>query len=385
MHRIAEYGIAAHRSYKEGKSSDEHFEEKMSWLRQLLEWQREIPGTEELLESVKTDILQDQVFVYTPQGDIKELPSGSTPIDLAFRVHSNLGFRCIGAKVNGRLTPLDTNLQNGDTVEIVTSKTFRAPSLDWLNPSSGYVHAASAKQKIRQWFRRMERSENIENGRQLLAKALRRINIKIPENELIRILKYDTIDHLLFALGSGILSIAQFETKLVSNEEPQSLVHLKSLPETGPLTGNRVLGTGGLLTRKGLCCNPLPGDEISGYITRSRGVTIHRTDCANVINEQETERIVPVSWGSSRQLHFARVEITAVDRVGLLRDVTTLVSGGNVNIGSIVAGENSDGTAILSLILYVRGMDQLSRVFSKVESISGVLNVVHANWKSEKL
>ena len=380
MHHIAEYGIAAHRSYKEGTSFDEGFEHKMSWLRQVLEWQRKVPGTEEFLESVKTDILQDQVFVYTPKGDIKGLPSGSTPIDLAFQVHSNLGFRCIGAKINGRLVPLNTPLENGNTIEILTSRAFRAPSLDWLNPALGYVHTASAKQKIRQRIRRREKSESTENGKELLSKAIRRMPVKIPEKELVRILKFDNMDSLLIALGNGNLSIAQLESKLFTNDEPLPRITPKPLATGGFLTGIRVLGVGDLLTKKGLCCNPLPGEEISGFITRSRGVTIHRKSCPNIASEKEFERIVQVSWGPSHQFHSARIEITAVDRVGLLRDVTTLVSGENVNIASATADENPDGTAILSLTLYLKGLEQLSRVFSKIEGISGVLNIIHRNW-----
>ena len=380
MHRIAEYGVAAHRSYKEGKSLDEGFEQKMAWLKQLLEWQREVPGTEEFLESVKTDILQDQVFVYTPKGDIKELPSGSTPIDLAFHVHSNLGFRCIGAKINGRLVPFNTPLENGDTVEIVTSKTPRAPSLDWLNPALGYVHTASARQKIRQWFRRRQRSETTAHGKELLSKVLRRNASKIPENELIRILNFQTLEDLWVAIGSGNLSISQIETKLIPHDDHLPQTPPKSLPNSGALTGITVLGVGDLLTKKGLCCNPLPGDAISGYITRSRGITIHRKNCSNLTNEREPQRIVEVSWGPSHQLHSARVAIMAVNRVGLLRDVSTLVSGENVNIASISADENPNGTAILNLTLYVKGVDQLSRVFSKIEGISGILNIMHINW-----
>ena len=379
MHRIAEYGVAAHWGYKEGRQQDTRFEEKMSWLRQLLDWQRDVAGAEEFLESVKTDIFQDQVFVYTPKGDIKELPAGSTPIDFAYRIHTDLGHRCVGAKVNGRLAPLDTALQNGDTVEIVSTKLARGPTLDWLNPALGYVQTASAIQKIRQWFRRQERGASAERGRELLQKALRRLGISTTEEEVTRILKFDSSEELFVALGSGNLSGAQVEARLTAQEQPR-FPSVPPIPMVeGPATGIQVLGVGDLLTRTAACCNPLPGDEIIGYITRNRGVTVHRKDCPNILHEDEKERLVRVSWGPSQNLYPVRVEIIALDRVGLLRDVTTLVSAEKVNIASVVTTENPDGTAVVTLTLYTTGMDQVSRVFNKLEGISGTISVIRAN------
>ena len=379
MHNLAEYGVAAHWTYKEGVSKDGQFEEKMAWLRQLLEWQREVAGTDEFLESVKTDIFRDQVFVYTPKGEIRELPSGSTPIDFAYHIHTDLGHRCIGAKVNGRLMPLDTVLQNGDTVDVVTSKVARGPSMDWLNSALGYVNTASAHQKIRQWFHKLERSAHMEQGHELLTKTLRRLPRSITETDAMKALKFDSVDDLYIALGSGNLSAAQLENRLSPQQEeaPAPATNHTQPPES-PTTGIQVLGVGDLLTRTARCCNPVPGDEIIGYITRIRGITVHRTTCPNVINEDEKERLVAVSWGPSQNLHPVRVEITSWDRVGLLRDITTMVSGEKVNIAGVVTAEPGDGTAVITLTLYTTGVSQLSRLFSRLDGIKGVLNVNRA-------
>tara|TARA_B100000809_G_scaffold246016_1_gene273543 strand:- start:1326 stop:3512 length:2187 start_codon:yes stop_codon:yes gene_type:complete len=379
MHNLAEYGVAAHWTYKEGRSKDGQFEEKMAWLRQLLEWQREVAGTDEFLESVKTDIFRDQVFVYTPKGEIRELPSGSTPIDFAYHIHTDLGHRCIGAKVNGRLMPLDTVLQNGDTVEVVTSKVARGPSMDWLNSALGYVNTASAHQKIRQWFHKLERSAHMEQGHELLTKTLRRLPRHITESDAMKALKFDTVDDLYIALGSGNLSAAQLENRLSPQvEDAPAPATYHTQPPESPTTGIQVLGVGDLLTRTARCCNPVPGDEIIGYITRIRGITVHRTTCPNVINEDEKERLVAVSWGPSQDLHPVRVEITSWDRVGLLRDITTMVSGEKVNIAGVVTAEPGDGTAVITLTLYTTGVSQLSRLFSRLDGIKGVLNVNRA-------
>ena len=379
MHNLAEYGVAAHWTYKEGMSKDGQFEEKMAWLRQLLEWQREVAGTDEFLESVKTDIFRDQVFVYTPKGEIRELPSGSTPIDFAYHIHTDLGHRCIGAKVNGRLMPLDTVLQNGDTVEVVTSKVARGPSMDWLNSALGYVNTASAHQKIRQWFHKLERSAHMEQGHELLTKTLRRLPRHITESDAMKALKFDAVDDLYIALGSGNLSAAQLENRLSPQvEDAPAPATYHTQPPESPTTGIQVLGVGDLLTRTARCCNPVPGDEIIGYITRVRGITVHRTTCPNVINEDEKERLVAVSWGPSQNLHPVRVEITSWDRVGLLRDITTMVSGEKVNIAGVVTAEPGDGTAVITLTLYTTGVSQLSRLFSRLDGIKGVLNVNRA-------
>ncbi|MCE2463010.1 MAG: bifunctional (p)ppGpp synthetase/guanosine-3',5'-bis(diphosphate) 3'-pyrophosphohydrolase [Dehalococcoidia bacterium] len=364
MHQTAEYGVAAHWRYKEGSAGDVRFEDKMTWFRQLLEWHREVTGTEEFLESVKTDLFRDQVFVYTPKGDIIELPSGATPIDFAYKIHTELGHRCIGGKVNGRLVSLDMPLKNGDTVEILTTKVARGPSLDWLNSNLGYVRSASAREKIRQWFRKQERQANIQRGHDLLRKELKRLNASYDESEVARMFRYDTPEDFLAALGSGGITENQVVSRLTAQQEKPQEEHKPTLPLSRPTSGVEVMGVGDLLIQMGRCCNPLPGEEIIGYITRSRGVTVHKANCPNVLNEDEQERLVNVEWGQTKQLYPIRLTVQAWDRVGLLRDITTQVSEEGVNIASAVTTENTDGTSTTSLTLHTTGVDQLGRLFS---------------------
>ena len=378
LHQIAEYGVAAHWRYKEGRTSDLRFEEKMTWMRQLLEWQREVVATDEFIETVKQDFFQDQVFVYTPKGDIAELTAGSTPVDFAYKIHTELGHRCIGAKVNGRLVALDTTLQNGDTVEVVVSKTERGPSLDWLNPQRGYVVSGSARQRVRQWFRRQARSSNIKRGRELLRRELRRLNRQLKDEEVLTICKYDSMDELLANLGSGNLTESQVAHRLgqaIQGSEPAHIQPPYNLPLSSPSSGITVLGVGDLLIRIGRCCNPIPGDEIMGFITRNSGVTVHKKDCNSLKNEDEPERIVRVDWGEARELYPVRVKMKAYDRLGLLRDVTTLVSEEKVNIASVVTQELEDGTVTMELTLHTSGLDQLGKLFAKLEAVRGVTSV----------
>jgi len=378
MHQMAEYGVAAHWRYKEQGTPDERFEERMTWLRQLLEWQREVAEAEEFLEGVKLDLFQDQVFVYTPKGEIKELPAGSTPLDFAYRIHTELGHRCIGAKVNGKLVPLNTRLNNGDTVEILTAKVTRGPSLDWLNPDLGYVKTAHAREKIRQWFRRQERSANIERGREMLLKELRRLSTDLDPPEVARLMHMESVEDLYAALGSGALGIHQVTARLTAQQEGREKRPPTITPPVGPASGVEVLGVGDLLTRMARCCTPVPGDEIIGFVTRTRGVTVHRRDCPNVASAGEGERLIPVNWGRVQQLHPVRLHIEAWDRVGLLRDITTLVSEERVNIASVVTQEHDDSRASVYLTLYTTGLGQLSRLCAKLEGVQGVISVARS-------
>ena len=381
MHRIAEYGVAAHWRYKEGsplKGADVRFEEKMAWLRQLLEWQRDVTGTAEFIESVKQDIFHDQVFVYTPKGRIVELTAGSTPVDFAYKIHTELGHRCVGAKVNGKLVSLDTTLQNGDTVEIMNTKSDRGPSLDWLNPNRGYVRSATARQSIRQWFRRQERGANIQRGREMLRRELRRLNQKFEDSEVVALFKYDTIEDLLANLGSGGVTENQLAQRLAhARQEPEHPLAQKrtDLPLSSPTSGITVLGVGDLLTRMGRCCNPIPGDGITGFVTRSRGVTVHKRNCPSVEHEDEKERFVPVEWGQAKQLYPVRVTMRAYDRVGLLRDLTQNVSEEGVNISAVVTTQLSDGTVNMTFNVHTTGLEQLGKLFSKLEGVRSCISV----------
>ena len=381
MHQVAEYGVAAHWRYKEGRANDLKFEEKMTWMRQLLEWQREAAETEDFIESVKQDIFRDQVFVYTPKGDIVELAAGSTPVDFAYKIHTELGHHCMGGKVNGRLVSLDTALQNGDTVEIMTTKSNRGPSPDWLNPNLGYVKSASARQKVRQWFNHQARGSNIERGRDKLRKELRRLNLTLDDAEILKLVRFDTMEDFLLNLGSGGLTDGQLAHRLshAIRQEPDIPQPKPNLPLSSPSSGISVLGVGDLLIRMARCCNPIPGDEISGFITRARGVTVHKKDCKSLLNEDEPERIVEVSWGEARELYPVRVCIEAYDRVGLLRDVTVRVSEERVNIASVITRENPDGTVVMELTLHTTGLEQLGQLFAKLEGVRGVTSVSRAN------
>jgi GTP pyrophosphokinase len=378
LHQIAEYGVAAHWRYKEGKSGDQRFEEKMTWLRQLLEWQREVVATDEFIESVKHDFFRDQVFVYTPKGDIAELTAGSTPIDFAYKIHTELGHRCIGAKVNGRLVALDTTLKNGDTVEVVVSKAGRGPSLDWLNPNRGYVVTASARQKVRLWFRRQARGSNIQRGRELLRRELRRLHHRLSDAEVLSICKHDNMDDFLAALGSGNITESQVAHRLAQarQEAEPSIEQAKpNVPLSSPSSGISVLGVGDLLIRVARCCNPIPGDDILGFITRARGVTVHKKDCSSLRNEDEQERIVKVEWGKVQEMYPVRVKMKAYDRVGLLRDVTVAVSEEHVNIASVITQEHPDGSVTMELTLHTTGLDQLGKLFTKLERVRDVTSV----------
>ena len=378
MHQVAEFGVAAHWRYKEGKSSDVNFEEKMSEFRKLLEWQRDVTSTAEFIESVKQDILRDQVFVYTPKGRIVELTAGSTPVDFAYKIHTELGHRCAGAKVNGKLVSLDTSLQNGDTVEIMRSNADRGPSLDWLNPNRGYVRSAGARQSIRQWFNRQKRETNIRRGREILRREIRRLNEKYEDHEVLALFKYDTMDELLANLGSGGMSQSHLAQKLTEAEQkPEHPLTLNrgDLPLHSPSTGVTVQGVGDMLTRMGPCCNPIPGDEITGFVTRSRGVTVHKRDCPNVRREDEPERFIHVEWGREKEVYPVRITMLAYDRVGLLNDLTRNVSEEGVNIASVNTGGYHDGRVSMTLTVYTTGMEQLGKLFSKLEGIRGCISV----------
>ncbi len=373
MHRVAEFGVASHWRYKEGEKRDMHFEDRIGWLRQLIEWHRELSGAEEFLESVKTDIFIDQVFVYTPKGEIKDLPKGSTPLDFAYRVHTDLGHRCIGAKVNGRLVSLNYQLNNADVVEIMSTKTSRGPSRDWLNQALGFVQTSHAREKIRQWFKKQQRTENIELGRGMLDKTMRQLGIKFTEREkLAKLFKYDSLEDFYAAIGYGEISAHQIAVKLAVEQQQPRVV--ETTPSTQPTSSVTVRGVGDLLTHLAQCCHPVPGDEIIGYITRAKGVTVHRQDCYNVINEDEKERLVPVAWGETDSLYPVRIQVQAWDRVGLVRDITNLVADEKINIAAVSFTNNDDQTTATTLTLETRSLAQLGRLLAKIEGIKGVLS-----------
>ena len=383
MHKTAEYGVAAHWRYKEGGPRDKAFEERITWLRQLLEWQRETAEAEEFVEYIKTDLFHDQVFVFSPKGEVKDLPAGSTPIDFAFRIHSDIGFHAVGARVNGRLVPLTFKLQNGDVVEIVTSRTSRGPSRDWLNPNLGYVRTGNARSKIRQWFKRQERDENVLRGKEMVDRELKRLGVTQGDlmPELLKWFRADTADDFYASVGFGGIGLSQIAGRIalqVHRPEPdgEHFHGTATAPRQDSGHSIRVLGTGDILTQMARCCSPVPGDDIIGYVTRARGVTIHRADCVNVEHSTEAERFVDVQWGERGRLFPVSVKVEAWDRVGLLRDISTVVADEKVNIASLrIDEQKADRTVVVSITLETTGVEQLSRLFSKIESVQGVFAV----------
>ena len=374
MHQVAEYGVAAHWLYKEAGDHDTQFEEKMTWLRQLLEWQRDAGGAVEFIESFKTDIFQNQVYVYTPKGDVIELPTGATPLDFAYRIHTDVGHSCVGAKVNGKLVALNHPIENGDTIQVMTSKTARGPSLDWLNASLGYAKTSSAKTKIRQWFNRQERAGNVERGKEVFLRQLQRLDIDIDEEKASVVLRYHEVDDMFAALGDGTLTTERLVGRLTVGSTVPHVETKQGIPRTGPASGIEVLGVGDLLTSIARCCNPIMGDGIVGFITRGRGVTIHRENCPNILAEDESERIVSVDWGETKTLYPVRVQIKGWDRVGLLGDITSVVSNERVNIANI-ASEEYDDMSVISLTVYISGTDQLSTLYTRLEAVNGIISV----------
>ncbi len=383
MHRVAEYGIAAHWRYKEGTRRDVKYDNKIAWLRQLLDWQQDVAGAQEFVESLKTDIFRDQVYVFTPKGEIRELPAGATPLDFAYRIHTDVGHRCVGAKVNGRLVSLDYQLKNGEIVEILSSKTPKGPSRDWLNPNLNYVKTAHAREKIRQWFRRQQREENIARGKEILEKELQRMGLtKQGEADLAAIFKFERVEDFLAAIDAGDISPQNVALKLLGEQQPPAVAHAPTVEphpdgQRRPTASGsiQVQGVGDLLTRIARCCNPVPGEPIVGYITRGTGITVHRADCANVAAEDERERLVPVEWGKTRITYPVTIRLEAWDRDGLLRDVAGVVAEEKVNMSTVSAISHADRTCTIRATLEITDIEKLGRILSKLEGIRGALSV----------
>jgi GTP pyrophosphokinase len=380
MHRVAEFGVAAHWTYKEG-GKDASFDQKLSWLRSLLEWQNEVGDAESFLNTVKVDLFQDEVYVFTPRGDVINLPAESTPVDFAYRIHTEVGHRCIGAKVNGRMVPLDYALQNGEIVEILTSKGPHGPSRDWLS----YVKSASAKERIRKWFKTQRREENVAKGRDLLDKELHRMHrvnlADLPESKLIEITsahKFATVDDFMAAIGYGDLSPHAVVMRMALNLETPGgdLRTIPLIPQAQPSPRVLVRGEKGILTTIASCCQPVPGDAIVGYTTRGKGVTVHRADCVNAVNAQDSARVVPVDWESdATHLYPVAIKIEAWDRQGLMRDIATVVAENRVNMSALEVHVYDDKTAVVSATVEIDSLAQLSRLMEKLEGVRDVHTV----------
>ena len=381
MDQEAEYGVAVHWAYKENRNNAMNDRERISWLRQLVEWQGELAGADDFLETLRSDVFHDQVFVHTPKGEILALRSGATPLDFAFRIHTDVGYQCVGAKVNGRLARLSTPLENGDVVEIVTSRTARGPSRDWLNPALGYVTTQHARTKIRQWFNRQARTENIARGRDELERELRRLSLKLAkvESEVTEATRARSLEDALALIGAGDMTAHAVALKVASADEeelpPKPEVEVVETPATPSADAVHVLGGSNMLTRLAPCCSPQVGEDITGFITRSRGVTIHRSECPNILSVGGDDRVVPVRWNTFRGLTEARLKIMGWDRVGLARDVAAICADENVNMVSFVTGEPDRGAVTLTFTVEANGLRQLQRVMSKLDGVHGVMSV----------
>lgn len=383
MHFDAEYGVATHWKYKEKDQSkrdsrgDQAMDRKISWLRQMVE-EPQPEDPESFVALLKADVLQDLVYVFTPKGDILELPLGSTPIDYAYHIHTDIGHRCRGAKVNGKLVSLDYVLKTGDQVEILTTRQG-GPSRDWLNPNLGLVKTQRARSKIRQWFKRQARDQNISQGKSMLDKELRRLGLgDINLERLSKELEYRSIDHFYEAIGCGDMPIGKLVNHLTIGEredEDQDFLHI-SRPSVDPSRpageAVSVLGLKGLLTSIARCCNPAPGDAIVGYITRGRGATIHRQDCPNVLRIQDRERLVRVNWGEVKRTYPVPVRMKAYDRNGLMKDISTLISDEGINMTDIKVNVTRN-LAVLDLTLEVPDIAKLSRVLDRLENLPNVM------------
>jgi GTP diphosphokinase / guanosine-3',5'-bis(diphosphate) 3'-diphosphatase len=374
MHQNAEYGIAAHWRYKEGTHRDKSYEQRINWLRNMMEWRTDVNDAQEFVEGMKTDVFQDRVYVFTPRGDIIDLSAGSTPIDFAYHVHTDIGHRCRGARVNGKLVPLYQDLKTGDQVEILTAKRG-GPSRDWLNPNLGLVKTQRARSKIKAWFKKQEDEQNLAQGRATLERELQRLGITSTNYEkFARELGFKIPDDMFIALGCGDLSVNKVIRQLSETVETADILEA-TIPaqEAKPSTDVvEVVGLKGLLSSMARCCNPMPGDQIVGYITRGRGATIHRQDCPNILRRKDTERLLQVDWGNVERTFPVQITVKAYDRQGLMGDISTLLQGENVNIADVSVNYNRT-VADIKLVIEIRDLAQLSRVLTRIENLPNVL------------
>lgn len=399
MHRTAEYGIAAHWAYKEGNPNlvGGSFEEKMTFLREILDLQQETKDASEFVETLKMDFFSDLVFVFTPKGEVIELPAGSVPLDFAYRIHTEVGNRTIGAKVNSRIVPLDHKLKTGDIVEILTSKHSYGPSSDWVK----IAQSSHARSKIKQWFKKEKREENVQKGRDSIERELKRLALEPQQwmhedklQEVCRKFNFNDVEDMMSAIGFGGLTAAQVCTRLTEKlrkeAEEEKLLELttevKEMKKDKDLdrkkrqtNGVRVKGIDNLLVRFARCCNPVPGDEIVGYVTRGRGVSVHRTDCLNLRNElegEEAERIIEVEWEDAIEANFSvDIEITGMDRRGFLNEVLQVVSESKTNIAAVSGRSDKNKLALIHMTVLIRNTEHLHAVVEKIKRVKDVYTV----------
>ncbi|GAB1421327.1 bifunctional (p)ppGpp synthetase/guanosine-3',5'-bis(diphosphate) 3'-pyrophosphohydrolase [Anaerolineales bacterium] len=390
MHEKAEYGIAAHWRYKEGikDGKDKDFEDRIAYLRRLMEFGNEgHEDADEFMTTMKSEVFEDRVYAFTPKGDIVDLPIGATPVDFAYHIHTEIGHRCRGAKIHGRLVQLNYKLKTGDQVDILTAKRG-GPSMDWLNEDLGYVKTNRAKTKIRHWLKRQNREKHIAMGREGLERELKRLGVsdRLSFDSVAHLFEIDKIDDFLVAIGAGDINGAQITHRILEDErrrqraaefEAEILKPSGKSNINGENTGVSIMGTGGLLTNLAKCCNPMIGDAIIGYVTRGRGVTVHRADCSNMNNLKDSERLIDVSWGSSNNEQLFAVPVIALahDREGLLRDISTVIADEGVNISSVEVVRRQHIVTIY-LMVEIRNNHQLTRILNRIE---GIPSIVEAN------
>jgi GTP diphosphokinase / guanosine-3',5'-bis(diphosphate) 3'-diphosphatase len=397
MHRTAEYGIAAHWKYKEG-INDTEIEEKLEWIKDMVDYQKETKDAAEFMETIKLDLFSDEVFVFTPKGTVVDLPINSTPIDFAYRIHTDVGNKCVGAKVNGKMVPLDYKLNTGEIVEVVTSSTARGPSRDWLN----IAKSSQAKSKIKQWFKKTYKEENLEKGRDSFEKEIKRQGLiydevmKLEHLEVaLKRFNFPTADDMYAAIGSGALTAAQAVMRIkeeirkndVVKEDPLKAIekqiekqneNKKQIKSENKKPGINIKGEKDILVRFAKCCNPVPGDDVIGFITKGRGVSIHRQDCKNFANlaAVEPERVVDANWTGDHSANFlADVQIEAIDRPGLISEITTVLSDSKTMIRVINARTDKNQSAVINLTLQIGDIDALEKIMKNMRKIAGISDV----------
>ncbi|MFA6308577.1 MAG: bifunctional (p)ppGpp synthetase/guanosine-3',5'-bis(diphosphate) 3'-pyrophosphohydrolase [Clostridia bacterium] len=392
MHRVAEVGIAAHWKYKEGKSEKSDLDNKLAWLRQLLEWQKDMRDANEFVENLKMDLYSDEVFVFTPKGDVISLPASSTPIDFAYYIHSGVGNKMMGAKVNGKIVTLGYELQNGDIVEIHTSSSVHGPSRDWLK----IVKSSQARSKINQWFKKEKRDENIVRGKELIEKEIKRQGIKASylfKPELLETINkkysFNSNDDMYASIGYGAITankiISRLKEELRKTLKPEELALLELEPikkqekkkKCSPESGIIVKGIDNCLVRLSKCCNPVPGDKIVGYITRGRGVSVHRADCSNITeNLSEENRLIDVSWYKSENVSYkADITVLANERAGLLLEITNVINESKIPLKAINARTTRDQIVIINLTLEIEDTEKLEKIIKVIKKVDSVFEV----------
>jgi GTP pyrophosphokinase len=394
MHYTAEYGIAAHWKYKEGVHGKSELGEKLTWVRQMIELQEDSDDSKEFMDSLKLDLFRNEVFVFTPNGDVINLPAGSTPVDFAYRVHSAVGDKCTGAIVDGRIVPLDYKLKNGNIIKILTSSNSNGPSRDWLKIAA----SSHAKNKIRQYFKRIDRDQNIIIGKDKIEREVKREGYRMTTllkdewmDQILKKHKFSKIDELYLAVGTGsgaitatqiVRILIQFHEELTSKKQPDSSIEEVSFsappsrPRKQNTQGIRVKGVDNIKVRFSKCCNPVPGDEIVGYITRGRGVSVHRMDCPNLQDLSKDTRFIDVEWDHGEQASYAaQIQVVASDKAGLLSQITQVISEVELTVSSLNAKTNKEGVAIINMTVEIKDVKQLDKMMKRIKSLAEVIDV----------